>query len=141
MVNQTWKFGEEFFERIKEFKSRVLPYAVSPGIPELIEGIRKYFIKQNIKFESNEIMVTTGGTEALLYSMMTLCDPDDEILVPEPFYTNYLTLANMINAKLVPIITNIEDNFHLPEKSKIEKLITNKTKAILINNPGNPTGV
>ena len=131
---------EEFYDSIRKFNSKTLSYAASQGIPELIDAIRKYFLKQNINFENNEIMITTGGSEALLFSMMAICDPDDEILVPEPFYTNYLTFSKMINAKLIPIETCIENNFTLPSKSVIESLITNKTKAILITNPGNPTG-
>jgi len=86
-------------------------------------------------------MITTGGSEGLLFSLMVLADPGDEILVPEPFYTNYLMFTKMINVSLVPIQTKIEEEFHLPSKESIEKLITDKTKAILINSPGNPTGV
>jgi len=132
---------KEFFERIGKFSDKTLAYALSQGIPELVEGIRRYFERQGLSFEKNEIMITTGGSEALLFSMMVLCDPGDEILVPEPFYTNYLTFSRMINVNLVPIETNIEDSFHLPSKEKIEALISKKTKAILITNPGNPTGV
>jgi len=94
-----------------------------------------------MEFENDEIMITTGGSEGLIFSMMILADPGDEILVPEPFYTNYLTFAKIINAKLIPIQTKIENEFHLPRREEIEKLITDKTKAILINSPGNPTGV
>jgi len=135
------KTPKEFFDKIAEFNDKTLKYALSQGISELVEGVRKYFKRRNLDFEKNEIMITTGGSEALLFSMMILCDPGDEILVPEPFYTNYLTFSGMINARLVPIETNIEDSFHLPSKEKIEALITKRTKAILITNPGNPTGV
>ena len=133
--------SEEFFDRIRNFNSKTLSYAASQGTSDLIEAIRGHFLKQNISFESNEIMITTGGSEALLYSLMVLADPGDEILVPEPFYTNYLMFTKMINVKIVPIQTKIEEGFHLPSKETIEKLITDKTKAILINSPGNPTGV
>ena len=91
-------------------------------------------------FESDEILVTNGGSEALLFALMATCDPKDNILVPEPFYSNYNGFSQSINVNITPITTKAEEGFHLPSKEKIQSLITSKTKAILISNPGNPTG-
>ena len=91
-------------------------------------------------FESDEILVTNDGSEALLFALMATCDPKDNILVPEPFYSNYNGFSQSINVNITPITTKAEEGFHLPSKEKIQSLITSKTKAILISNPGNPTG-
>ena len=91
-------------------------------------------------FESDEILVTNGGSEALLFALMATCDPKDNILVPEPFYSNYNGFSQSINVNITPITTKAKEGFHLPSKEKIQSLFTSKTKAILISNPGNPTG-
>lgn len=130
----------EFFDAVKDFDKEVLAYAPSQGTPELISAIRKYYAKYNINFEDDEILVTNGGSEALIFSLLATCDHGDEVLVPEPFYTNYNGFGDMTGVNVVPITTKAENGFHLPEKSEIEKLISQKTKAILFSNPGNPTG-
>ena len=91
--------------------------------------------------KEENVLITNGGSEALLFSFMALCDPGDEILIPEPFYANYNAFASCVNVKIIPITTKAEEGFHLPPKAEIEKLLTPKTKAILVSNPGNPTGV
>ncbi len=131
---------KEFFEPIKKFDDDVLAYAHSQGIPELIESFIKYYKKHNINFEKDEIIVTNGGSEALMFSLIVTCNYGDEILVPEPFYTNYNGFCSMAGVNVVPITTKAENGFHLPEKDEIVSLITPKTKAILIASPGNPTG-
>ena len=103
------------------------------------EKISTYYKNNNIKVESNQIIVTTGGSEALLFAMGTICDQDDEIIIPEPFYANYNGFATASGVTIVPVISKIENNFALPPISEFEKLITPKTKAIIICNPGNPT--
>jgi aspartate aminotransferase len=130
----------EFFEPIKNFNKDVLAYAHSQGITELIDSFIKYYEKHQIYFDEDEIIVTNGGSEALIFAMIATCDHGEEVLIPEPFYTNYNGFSSMAGISVVPITTKAENGFHLPEKDEITKLITPKTKAILIANPGNPTG-
>ena len=118
----------------------VLAYSRSEGSDTYREKIANYYKKNNIQVESNHIIVTTGGSEALLFAMGTICDQDDEIIIPEPFYANYNGFATASGVNIVPVISKIENNFALPPISEFEKLITPKTKAIIICNPGNPTG-
>ena len=134
------KTPKVFFEAVKNFNNEVLEYAVSPGLPELISSLQQYYTTYNMDFESDEILVTNGGSEALLFTFMAICDPGDNILIPEPFYSNYNGFSQSINVNITPITTKAEEGFHLPSKEKIQSLITSKTKAILISNPGNPTG-
>ena len=118
----------------------VLAYSRSEGSQEYREKISNYYKKNDIPVDANEIIVTTGGSEALLFAMGTICDQGDEIIIPEPFYANYNGFATASGVNIVPVISKIEDNFALPPISEFEKLITPKTKAIIICNPGNPTG-
>lgn len=130
-----------FFEGIKDFNEKVLAYSGSQGMNPLISSFIKYYKKWNFEFESDEIMVTNGGSEAIMFALMAICDVGDEVIIPEPFYTNYNGFAEVAGAKVVPFITKAEDGFHLPSKEVITSKITNKTRAILVSNPGNPTGV
>jgi aspartate aminotransferase len=118
----------------------ILAYTRSEGSEEYRKKIAAYYKSKDINVESGDIIVTTGGSEALLFAMGTVCDTGDEIIIPEPFYANYNGFAIASGVKIVPVISKIEDNFALPPISEFEKLITPKTKAILICNPGNPTG-
>ncbi len=118
----------------------MLEYAVSQGLPELIEEMINYYSTYDIDFKKDEILITNGGSEALLFAMMATCDPGDNILVPEPFYTNYNGFSSCINVCVKPITTHPEEGFHLPKKEDIVSKIDKNTKAILISNPGNPTG-
>jgi aspartate aminotransferase len=118
----------------------VLAYSRSEGSEEYREKIAAYYCRNNIPVTADNIIVTTGGSEALLFAMGTICDEGDEVIIPEPFYANYNGFAIASGVKIVPVISKIEDNFALPPISDFEKLITPKTKAILICNPGNPTG-
>ncbi len=118
----------------------ILAYTRSEGSQEYREKIANYYNKQNIHVTASDIIVTTGGSEALLFAMGSIADTGDEIIIPEPFYANYNGFATASGVKIVPVISNIDDNFALPPISEFEKLITPKTKAILICNPGNPTG-
>lgn len=129
-----------FFDAVKNFDSEVLEYAVSQGLPELITSLQNYYTTYDMHFESDEILVTNGGSEALLFTIMATCDPEDNILVPEPFYTNYNGFSQSININVTPITTKAEEGFHLPKKDTIQSLINSKTRAILLSNPGNPTG-
>ncbi len=118
----------------------ILAYTRSEGSQEYREKIAGYYKKINIPVEANDIIVTTGGSEALLFAMGSIADTGDEIIIPEPFYANYNGFATASGVRIVPVISKIEDNFALPPISEFEKLITPRTKAILICNPGNPTG-
>ena len=131
---------EGFFNTVKNFDKKVLEYAGSQGMPELIEAIRKYYTTYNMNFASEDIIVTNGGSEALLFAFMAACDPGDNILVPEPFYTNYNGFAQCLNVEVKSVTTVAENGFHLPSKEEIIAKIDDKTSAILVVNPGNPTG-
>ncbi|WP_310992605.1 pyridoxal phosphate-dependent aminotransferase [Aequorivita marina] len=117
-----------------------LAYSRSEGSEEYREKIAQYYHRNQIPVEAEDIIVTTGGSEALLFAMNSIADADDEIIIPEPFYANYNGFATAADVNIVPVISKFEDNFALPPISEFEKLITPKTKAILICNPGNPTG-
>jgi len=118
----------------------ILAYTRSEGSEGYRTKIAHYYRNNNIDVYAEEIIVTTGGSEALLFAMGSIADVGDEIIIPEPFYANYNGFATASGVKIVPVISKIEDNFALPPISEFEKLITPKTKAILICNPGNPTG-
>lgn len=132
---------DTFFEALNNFDETVLKYANSQGIDSLLDSFIKYYKDWNINFDKDEIMITNGGSEAILFALMAICDVSDEIIIPEPFYTNYNGFSEAAGVNVVPFITKAEDGFHLPSKDIIVSKITNKTRAILISNPGNPTGV
>ena len=132
---------DTFVEGMSQYNDKVLKYADSQGISPLIESFIKYYKEWDIEFSKNEIMITNGGSEAIMFALMAICDPGDEIIVPEPFYTNYNGFADVASVNVVPFITKAEDGFHLPSKEEITNKITSKTRAIMISNPGNPTGV
>lgn len=134
------KTPKGFFDAVNTFNSDVLEYAVSQGLPELIDAMIDYYATYDMHFEKDEILITNGGSEALLFSMMAICDPGDNILVPEPFYTNYNGFSSCVNVFVKPITTHPENGFHLPSKEEICSKIDKNSKAILISNPGNPTG-
>ncbi len=132
---------KEFMEGINNYKDDVLKYAQSQGIDEAINSFIKYYKEWDIDFESNEILITNGGSEAISLALTSICDVDDEVIIPEPFYTNYAGFAQGAGVKVVPFITKAEEGFHLPAKDVITSKITPKTRAIMVSNPGNPTGV
>ena len=118
----------------------VLAYSRTEGSEEYREKLSAYYAQNDIQVDSSDIIVTTGGSEALNFVMGCVADTDDEIIIPEPFYANYNGFATASGAKVVPVISDIDNNFALPPISDFEELIGPKTKAILICNPGNPTG-
>lgn len=130
----------QFMQAINKYDTSVIKYSFSQGEPVLINSIRDYFERDGIIFDQDEVLITNGGSEALTFTTIAICNPGDEILVPEPFYTNYNGFTGEVNVNIKPITTHAKDGFHLPSKSEIVKLITPKTKAILFSNPGNPTG-
>lgn len=131
----------QFMDAIRKFDHKVIAYGNSKGEPFLIEAIRKYYAEKGMNYEAGDIFVTNGGSEALIIAVMSLCDPGDEIMVFEPYYANYTTFATEFGAKINAVTTSVENGYHLPPAAEIEKHITPKTKAILLTNPGNPTGV
>lgn len=131
---------KSFFQSIRDFDQEVLEYSTSQGSEELRNAMINYYKNYNINFELDDIFVTNGGSEALLFALIAVCDPGEEVLIPEPFYTNYIGFSNAINVNVNPITTSGDNGFRLPSKEDIEKSISTKTKAILISNPGNPTG-
>lgn len=130
-----------YFEAIRDFSQPVLEYAPSPGIPQLIQAVQGYYSRIGIDYGEGDILVTTGGSEALQIALSCILDTDDEILIPEPFYPNYNTFVNCAGGKIVPIPTIPEEGYHYADRERIEPLITPRTRAIMISNPGNPTGV
>lgn len=135
------KTPDGFFKALDEFKQSVLAYGVSEGDHNLINIIREYYKGYDIDFDEDEVIITNGGSEALLFSIMAICDPGDNILVAEPFYTNYNSFAAINNVSVRAITTRAEDGFHFPKREEIEKRIDENSRAFLLNNPGNPTGV
>lgn len=134
------KTPDSFFEGIKQFEEKIVKYANSRGVPELLAAFEKSYAKIGLDLKEENLLITHGGSEALMFTLATICDLGDEVLVPEPFYSNYDSFLKVADAHLVPIPTTFENGYHLPEKAVIEALITDKTKAIMFSNPCNPTG-
>lgn len=130
----------EFWNAIKNYSNKVLAYGNSQGSDNYLNKLTAYYRKNNFDVNSDEIIVTTGGSEAIIFALTIICDPGDEIIVFEPFYTNYNGFGVQAGVNLVPITTYAEDGFHLPSVDIIERVITEKTKGILYCNPNNPTG-
>ncbi len=131
---------QEMIDMYHNFEEKVLAYGPSQGLDVYRKALVKYYKKHHISLEEDEIIVTTAGSEAIIFAMLVTCNVDDEIIVPEPFYTNYNGFATMAGVKLVPLTTYAETGFALPERESIEAVITDRTRAIMICNPGNPTG-
>jgi len=127
-------------DAVKNADIEVLEYSRTEGSEVYREKIAKYYAKNEIMVGASDIIVTTGGSEALSFAMGSIADSGDEIIIPEPFYANYNGFATALGVKVVPVVSHIDTNFALPLIEEFEKLITPKTKAILICNPGNPTG-
>ncbi|WP_430424422.1 pyridoxal phosphate-dependent aminotransferase [Maribacter litoralis] len=134
------KTPQQALDAVKNNNINVLEYSRTEGSEEFRSKIAKYYIKNDIPVTADDIIVTTGGSEALSFAMNTIADTDDEIIIPEPFYANYNGFATACGVTVVPVVSKLEDNFALPPIEEFEKLITNRTRAILICNPGNPTG-
>lgn len=130
---------KEFFEGINN-APKIVSYSHSAGIIELRNAFSEYYSKWNMSLNPEEIIITTGGSEAIIFALASIADPEDEIIVIEPFYANYRGFAEMLNIKLVPVQASPDNGYALPSKEDFEKVITNRTKAILYSNPSNPTG-
>ena len=131
---------EVAMDSIRKINFKVLEYSHSAGNESLRKGLSKYYERYKIYLQPDNFLVTTGGSEAILFTLMSCLDEGDEIIIPEPFYANYNGFAIQAGVKVVPVTSTIENGFALPPVSEFEKLISKKTKAILICNPNNPTG-
>ncbi|MGL2993879.1 pyridoxal phosphate-dependent aminotransferase [Flavobacterium sp. TSSA_36] len=127
-------------EAIKNIQLDIIEYGPSAGYESYRKKLAQFYQNQNVSVATEDIMITTGGSEALLFALGSIMDPEDEIIIPEPFYANYSAFSAESSARVVPVISNIESGFTLPTIEEFEKAITSKTKAILICNPNNPTG-
>ncbi len=125
---------------IKQMDRKVIEYSHSAGFESYRQKLSSSYINQGLPVNTEDILVTTGGSEALIFGFMTTCNPGDEVIIPEPFYANYNGFAVTAGLTVVPVTATIENGFALPPVEEIEKKITEKTKAIVICNPGNPTG-
>ena len=134
------KTPEVALNAVKNADIKVLEYSHSAGFESYRTKLSTYYKNHELPIDVQDIIITTGGSEALLFAMGSTMDVDDEIIIPEPFYANYNGFSTASGAKVVPVISSIETGFALPPIADFEKLITSKTKAILICNPGNPTG-
>jgi aspartate aminotransferase len=127
-------------QAIHNFDDKVLEYSHSAGIESYRIKLSASYKAQGIPVETEDILITTGGSEALIFAMLCTCNPGDEVIIPEPFYANYNSFAVTAGVKVVPVTAKIEDGFALPAMEEIEAKITPRTKGIVICNPGNPTG-
>lgn len=134
------KTPQEIVDYFHTLKREVLEYAPSTGMSETVEAWKEFYKKKRFNFEERDILITSGGGEGLTFVFFAVADPGEELLVVEPFYTSYAIAAAMGNIVLKPITTRQESGFHLPKEKEIEKLISKKTKGIIICNPNNPSG-
>ena len=130
-----------FMQAINDFPNKVLEYSHSAGLESYRRVYSQRFQERGLDISHNDIIITTGGSEAIVFGMMSCLNPGDEVIIPEPFYANYNGFAQMAGVKVVPVTTFINDSFALPTVNDFERLINPKTKAIVICNPNNPTGM
>lgn len=132
---------QAYFDAIRAFDRRTLAYAESPGMPVLIDAIRGYYHRLGVELDPSDVLITTGGSEALLMTCLSILDPYTEVIIPEPYYPNYTTFVHAAGGVIRALPTSPEEGYHYADRERIESLITKNTRAILITNPGNPTGV
>lgn len=132
---------QAYYDAIRAFSQETLAYAESPGTPLLIDAVRKYYASLGVELNSRDVLITTGGSEALLLTCLSILDPYTEVIVPEPYYPNYTTFVHAAGGRIRALPTSPEEGYRYADRKRIESLITSNTRAILITNPGNPTGV
>jgi aspartate aminotransferase len=130
----------EMIDAYRAYDETVLAYGHSAGLPEYRESLAGYYARYDISVGAEDILITTGGSEAIVFALLAVCAEGDNILVPEPFYTNYLGFAVMAGVEVRPIPTGADDGFHLPPRAVIEAAMDARTRAVLYSSPGNPTG-
>ena len=131
----------QYFDAIRAFAHPVVEYMPSQGIPPLIAAVQSYYAGIGASYDLNDIFITTGGSEALQMLMLSILDAGSEVITPEPFYPNYSTFIYAAGGKICPLTTTAEEGYFYADRAKIETLINENTRAILLTNPGNPTGV
>ena len=132
---------EAYYKAIHKFADRTLEYEASPGRPELINAVKNYYAELGVELEDNDVLITTGGSEALLFTCLSILDPYTEVIIPEPYYPNYTTFVHAAGGVIRALPTNPWEGYRYADRKRIESLITPNTRAIMITNPGNPTGV
>ena len=135
------KTPDAFFEAIRGFDAETLAYAASPGMPVLLDAVQRYYGNLGVELDHKDIYITTGGSEALLLTCLSILDPYTEVIIPEPYYPNYTTFVHAAGGVIRALPTYPEEGYRYADRARIESLITKNTRAILITNPGNPTGV
>ncbi len=130
-----------YYDAIRGFDAKTLSYEASPGMPALIESIRKYYQELGVELDPHDILITTGGSEALLLTCLSILDPYTEVIIPEPYYPNYTTFVHAAGGVIRALPTNPWEGYRYAKRERIVSLITKNTRAIMITNPGNPTGV
>ena len=134
------KTPPQVIEAVRDYSRQIIAYGQSEGEPELREALPDYYRSFGVEISSEDIMITTGGSEALQFMFMTLCDPGDEVIVPEPYYTNVGAFAHGASVTLKPVTSRLEEGFALPDIAHFEAQVTDRTRAILLCSPNNPTG-
>ena len=132
---------QAYYDAIRKFDAKTLEYEASPGMPLMIEAVRKYYSELGVELDPHDILITTGGSEALLLTCLSILDPYTEVIIPEPYYPNYTTFVHAAGGVIRALPTNPWEGYRYAKRERIESLITKNTRAIMITNPGNPTGV
>ncbi|MBP7654664.1 pyridoxal phosphate-dependent aminotransferase [Candidatus Dependentiae bacterium] len=134
------KTPPELIRAVKNCSADIIPYTPSQGLASYVTKLSAYYKNHNVDISEDEIIITVGGSEAILFALMAVADPGDDIIIPEPFYTNYNGFAFMAGVNIIPVTTYLNEGFKLPDIKTFEKILTPKTKAVLFSNPCNPTG-
>ena len=132
---------QAYYEAVRSFDAKTLEYEASPGMPVLIQAVQNYYKELGVDLDSHDILITTGGSEALLLTCLSILDPYTEVIIPEPYYPNYTTFVHAAGGVIRALPTNPWEGYRYAKRERIESLITKNTRAIMITNPGNPTGV
>ena len=132
---------QAYYEAVRSFDAKTLEYEASPGMPVLIQAVQNYYKELGVELDSHDILITTGGSEALLLTCLSILDPYTEVIIPEPYYPNYTTFVHAAGGVIRALPTNPWEGYRYAKRERIESLITKNTRAIMITNPGNPTGV
>ena len=130
-----------YYEAVHSFEAKTLEYEASPGMPAMINAVRKYYKELGVDLAPEDVFITTGGSEALLFTCLSIMDPYTEVIIPEPYYPNYTTFVHAAGGVIRALPTNPWEGYRYAKRERIESLITKNTRAIMITNPGNPTGV
>ena len=130
-----------YYEAVHSFEAKTLEYEASPGMPVMINAVRKYYKELGVDLAPEDVFITTGGSEALLFTCLSIMDPYTEVIIPEPYYPNYTTFVHAAGGVIRALPTNPWEGYRYAKRERIESLITKNTRAIMITNPGNPTGV